>query len=219
MSRKIMDISKLFSLAHLTPITLISYTVSSTPVEPLSLINALSPEQELFASFVATGASYRESARKASVHPVTGWKWMQLPAIRARVNELIEENKSEDLGGIASRAWIETHMIMIINRLESGTKHDASADVAIKPDWLEAWRLELLALMNLAKLKGLIVERKQMTRASIDLGRLGVNDLQGHLGEMLDSLEPGARQEIEQRIKRAKRGGNRKAIDTTSSPA
>ena len=61
--------------------------------------------------------------------------------------------------------------------------------------------LRLKLLLAHAKLRGWIVDKKQVARASIDLGGLSPEDIQANLGQYLDALEPGARREIEARVK------------------
>jgi hypothetical protein len=52
-----------------------------------------------------------------------------------------------------------------------------------------------------ARYRGLIVAKSQIARASIDLEK---TDITTHIGQYLDELEPGTRQEIEARIVRLK---------------
>ena len=173
----------------------------------LPTISQLSAEQELFCSFRAAGKSSAESARLANVHHATGYRWLQLPEIQARIQEFVDEHRTEDLGGLASRAWIETHMVMVVEKIERG---------GYDPLDLEGFRVELTALMNLAKLKGLIVERKQVDQrtAKLDLNKLVTPEAQEQLGGVLDGLEPGTRRMIEDRVKAlGMRSKTRKAIE------
>jgi hypothetical protein len=62
------------------------------------------------------------------------------------------------------------------------------------------------------KLDALIIEKKQIARASIDLGKAGAEDMMAHVGQYLDALEPGARHEIEARIARL---NERRALSNT----
>jgi hypothetical protein len=90
------------------------------------------------------------------------------------------------------RAGIEVEMIQLRNRAAAGDLTEADrADI----------ELRLKLLLAHAKLRGWIVDRKQIARASIDLGRLGLENMHAEIGPFLDALEPGARREIELRVK------------------
>jgi len=54
--------------------------------------------------------------------------------------------------------------------------------------------------MDLAKLKGYIVEKKAVARANIKLEGLTREQLREHLAGMMEELEPGARSEIRRLI-------------------
>ncbi|MGA2114862.1 MAG: hypothetical protein ABSH56_08945 [Bryobacteraceae bacterium] len=151
----------------------------------------LPPEHQTFAVCVASGLSQRESAKRVGFHEDNGFRLMRNPRIRARVEELSESLKRRDLGGVASRAWIETQFVLIINRMEAG---------GTTADEREEARLQLTALMNLARLNGFIGERKQVSGAPLQLGQVDPAALRAHLGAMLDALEPGARADIQRRL-------------------
>lgn len=90
--------------------------------------------------------------------------------------------------------------------------------VSVTPDWIEAVLVQIIeasmlgdingkgdkrnlglaraAAMDLAKLKGFIVERKQIAKATVRLDAMNRDQLRNHLATMLDELEPGARAEL-----------------------
>jgi hypothetical protein len=156
------------------------------------LAAVLPPDHELFAVHVSSGLSYRESARRAGFHEDTGFKIMQMPAVRARVEELV--NAPEE----RIRSGIDAEFLMLRNR---AANEDMDADGRANIE------LRLRLLMAHARYRGWIVEEKQIARASIDLGKTKAADLIPHLGQYLDALEPGARQEIEARIVRMNERG------------
>jgi hypothetical protein len=153
------------------------------------LAAVLSPDHELFAAEVASGRSYREAARRAGFHEDTGFKIMQIPAVRARVEELV--NAPEE----RIRSGIDAEFLMLRNRA-------ANEDLDVEGRANIELRLKLL--MAHARYRGWIVEKKQIARASIDLGKAGAEDMMAHVGQYLDVLEPDARREIEARVARLK---------------
>jgi hypothetical protein len=161
--------------------------ISSRSELSQELAAVLSPDHELFAAEVASGRSYREAARRAGFHEDNGFRLMQMPAVRARVEELV--NAPEE----RIRAGIDGEFLMLRNRA-------ANEDLDVEGRANIELRLKLL--MAHARYRGFIVEKKQIARASIDLGKAEVEDLRTHIGQYLDLLEPGARQEIEARIAR-----------------
>jgi hypothetical protein len=151
------------------------------------LAAVLSPDHELFAAEVASGRSYREAARRAGFHEDNGFRLMQMPAVRSRVEEFV--NAPEE----RIRAGIDAEFLMLRNRAAS---EDLDADGRANVE------LRLRLLMAHARYRGWIVDKKQIARASIDLGKAGAEDMMAHVGQYLDALEPGARQQIEARIVR-----------------
>jgi hypothetical protein len=99
-----------------------------------------------------------------------------------------------------TRAGLEVELIQLRNRAAGGDLTDADrADI----------ELRLKLLLAHAKLRGWIVDRKQIASASTDLGRFSPEDMQANLEQYVDAMEPGARREIETRLRalaeRAKR--------------
>jgi hypothetical protein len=83
--------------------------------------------------------------------------------------------------------------------------------------------LRLKLLMAHARYRGWIVEKKQVARALIDLGKASPEHMMGHVGQYLDELEPGERQAIQVRVSALKqRQARRKqlapAVDVTAEP-
>jgi hypothetical protein len=153
---------------------------------PVGEVAVLGQQRECFAALVAGGVSYRVAAERVGFSRDYGWDLMQEPAVRQRVTDLVQQPVE------LIRAGLEVELIQLRNRAAGGDLTDADrADI----------ELRLKLLLAHAKLRGWIVEKKQVARASIDLGRLSLEDLQSHVGQFLDVLEPGARREIELRVK------------------
>ena len=76
--------------------------------------------------------------------------------------------------------------------------------------------LRIKALMAHAKLRGWIVDRKQVDKRSVDISLVSAEDLQSHLGEALDALEPGTRRAIEERVSAVKARKSRARITVES---
>jgi hypothetical protein len=102
---------------------------------------------------------------------------MQMPAVRARVEELV--NAPEE----RIRAGIDAEFLMLRNRA-------ADADLNAEDRASVALRLKLL--LAHARYRGWIVEKKQVARASIDLGKADAEDYRAYLAQCVDSLEPGS---------------------------
>jgi hypothetical protein len=151
------------------------------------LAAVLPPDHELFAVHVSSGLSYRESARRAGFHEDTGFKIMQMPAVRARVEELVSAPEER------VRAGIDAEFLMLRNR---------AANDELDGEGRANLELRLKLLMAHARYRGWIVEKKHVARASISFGKVTTEDFRPHVAQYLDVLEPGARAQIEARIRR-----------------
>jgi hypothetical protein len=137
---------------------------------------------EQFAVLVASGLSYREAARRAGYNPDNSWRLMQTRAIRDRVAELVREPEER------VRAGIELELVMLRNRAANGDLTDADrADI----------ELRLKLLLAHAKIRGWIVDKKQIAKATLQLGTVSRADLQGMLLDRLNQLAPGERARLE----------------------
>ena len=136
------------------------------------LAAVLPPEHELFAASVAAGMSYRESAKHAGFHEDNGFRLMQMPRIRARVEELVSVPDER------IRARVNAEFLILLNRV-------SVADESYDPD------RHLRVLLALAKYKGWIVDRKQIAKVSASL-RLDRGELDAALQADLERLAPGA---------------------------
>jgi hypothetical protein len=156
----------------------------------------LQSRQEQFAVLVASGLSYREAARRVGYNPDNSWRLMQSRAIRERVEELVREPDER------VKAGIELELVMLRNRVADGDLTDAErSDIEL--------RLKL-ALAH-AKLRGWIVERKQVASAKLDFGKISRADFDAMLEQQLPALDPATRD----RIKRIAAGHD----DATNSEA
>lgn len=71
-----------------------------------------------------------------------------------------------------------------------------SAGEIVDPRQPRNHTLALSGLMQLARLKGFIVEKKQSLNAKVDMSRMSAADLKATLEGTLDQLAPGERQRI-----------------------
>jgi hypothetical protein len=91
--------------------------------------------------------------------------------------------------GMTAKHWVECKLRCVYKQLEDEEILD---DVRLR-----VAALQLQYLMAIARVKGLIVEKKQVANATMDLGKVDTAALTEHLDSYLDSLAPGDRQEIE----------------------
>ena len=145
----------------------------------------LPPEHEMFAVHVASGRSYRESARLAGFHEDNGFRLMQMPAVRDRVEELVNQPQER------IRAGIDAEFLMLRNR---------AADQDLDAEMRANIELRLKLVMGHARYLGLIVEKKQVAHATLNLGNVSRAAIRAEAGRMLDELEPGARAELQRMI-------------------
>jgi hypothetical protein len=137
---------------------------------------------EQFAVLVASGLSYREAARRAGYNPDNSWRLMQTRAIQGGVEELVRQPEER------VKAGIELDLVMLRNRAANGDRSDAErADI----------ELRLKLLLAHAKIRGWIVDRKPIAKATLHLGRVSRTDLQGMLLDQLNQLAHGERARIE----------------------
>jgi hypothetical protein len=179
---------------------------------PVDDVTVLGERRECFAALVASGTSYREAAERSGFSKDYGWDLMQNPEVRQRVQGIIANQQCEDLAGIASRAWIETHFVSLVLRLESEK---------LTPPQLEQARVEITALMSLARLKGLVVEKR--LSASVKATVPGDAEFE-KVGAYLDELAPGERQAIQARVdalkpRQVRRKQLAQSVDVTADPS
>jgi len=144
------------------------------------LASVLSPEHELFASSVASGMSYRESAKAAGFSENHGFRIMQMPPVGARIEELLSEPAER------IRAGIDAEFLMLRNR---AANEDLDAEGRANVE------LRLKLVMAHARYHGWIVDKKQVSRASVSF-RAAIGDraqFEALVQESLASLPPGAR--------------------------
>lgn len=151
--------------------------MSTVDLQPIASV--LKPEYETFARYVAAGLSYRKAARQAGFHEATATDLVKNQDVRARINELIEAGKREDISGIVSRTWLESRFVALADELEEGVNKERRADIIAQAS----------VLMSLGKLKGYVVERSARMNVSTKVER-------DDMAAMLDALEPGARTKL-----------------------
>ncbi len=94
-----------------------------------------------------------------------------------------------------SKHWIENQIVIVIKMALHG-RPATNVSSNPQPAILRNPSLALSALMNLAKLKGFIVEKRQSLAGKIDLNKLSPADLKATLAGALDQLTPGERAKI-----------------------
>lgn len=171
---------------------------ASTPAEfeeiRTELDAILSPNHELFSLLVATGTAYREAASSAGFSATYGAYLMKTPRILERVGQLVEMQRGEP----ASRAWAVGALMRIALEALNGTPDrevDGKAIKGMAPDRALARQ----AIMDICKVKGYIVERKQIdTRsAHVDLTKLGRTELMAALDRSMAQLPARTRSRVE----------------------
>jgi hypothetical protein len=163
------------------------------------LLGAILPaKHEVFCSLVSIGYPFEDAAVSAGYSETYAQHLVRRPEIQRRVAELI--NRSNGETGPGSRAWIEIQIILIAMKAmhEEPELKDPNGTV-IAPATLPNHPLAMAALMNLAKLRGLIIERKQIDQrtSKLDLGKVPPDQLHEALAAHLNQLAPGARRRIQ----------------------
>jgi len=145
-----------------------------------ALAEVLPLKHKLFAVQVASGLSYRESARRVGYHEDHGHRLMRKPAVKARVEQLRDAPEEERI-----RAGIEAELPMLYNRTANGDLRN----------------VQLRLQVAMAYLKFLAsVDQQRLARTSVSrLGKIGCADFDAMLERELPALDPGAR-EILKRI-------------------
>ena len=117
--------------------------------------NILRPEHELFAASVALGMGYRKSARRAGFHEDHGFRLMQRPAIRDRV-EVLQSAPVEER--IQAEVMAGLHILynrVVYGDLDSGGRANL--------------RLQERLARTLAKLSGSTGREKQVAKVGVGL--------------------------------------------------
>jgi hypothetical protein len=145
------------------------------------LAAVLSPQHELFAVYVASGLGYRESARRAGFHEDNGFRLMQMPRLRVRIEELVSEPAER------IRAGIDAEFLMLRNR---AANEDLDAEGRANVE------LRLKLVMAHARYRGWLVDRKQVSQVS---ARVSVprGDLEAAIRADIERLVPGAMKHVE----------------------
>jgi hypothetical protein len=145
------------------------------------LAAVLSPQHELFAVCVASGLSYRESARRTGFHEDNGFRLTKIPAVRARIEELASEPAER------IRAGIDAEFLMLRNRA-------ANEDLDAKGRANVELRLKLV--MAHARYRGWLIDKKQVSQVT---ARVSVprGDLEAAIRADVERLVPGAIKQLE----------------------
>lgn len=152
---------------------------------------------EIFCAELACGTPATQAALSAGYVEGYASVLVTKPEIQSRVQALVAERLSD--GGIVPRAWAELQIIRIIRDAVDGVKGELGPDGKVVGSIAPDRQLARAALMDLARLRGWIVQKKEVDerRATIDLGKLGASDLRGALDAMTARLSPGARRRVE----------------------
>lgn len=170
------------------------------------LANNLTPEHEVFAVSVSSGLSYRNAAKVAGFAEDHGFRIMQLPRVRARVAELLQQPE------IRVKAGINAELLMLRNRV---------ADAELTDSERANIELRLKLLMSHAKLLGMVIERRQVQQstASIQLDKLPPDAIRAHLTQLLGRLEPGAQVQMQKLLDGPEEVTDAECIDVEPEPA
>jgi hypothetical protein len=115
---------------------------------------------------------------------------MQRPAVREKV-EALRHAKTIESGLIASCEWVEAQFVMTLDRISRGLEiGDMDSNAR------ENARLMISGLMQFARFKGWIVDRKQVATAKLDLRNVPSADMHALFGEYLEALEPGEQERL-----------------------
>jgi hypothetical protein len=155
----------------------------------MAFVDAMPENRELFAVGIANGLSYRKAAVRAGFHEDYGFDLMQFSDVKAKIAQLINEPSDR------IKVGIRLEMQLLRNR--------ASADDLTEDDRKNI-ELRLKLLMAHARMEGMIIEKRQVATATLDLGKLDAAAVRSHLGDMLQQLDPGAREEIARELAPAK---------------
>jgi hypothetical protein len=146
----------------------------------------LEPSHELFACEVASGVSLKDAAVTAGFSEYYGTDLLAKDSVRRRISELLAQRSAE---GFPPCTWIEAQMVAQYRRLatlpppDEETRAASSAAVGV--------------LMNLAKLKGYIVDKSSKLSAKVDLGKIPSHQVREVFASRLNDLSPGARAQLE----------------------
>jgi hypothetical protein len=103
-----------------------------------------------------------------------------------------------DQDGLAHRVWIESQLVTIVCKTMSETEAafdlDGNETRPYRPPDLQ---LASTVLMNLAKLKGYIVDKSSRLSAKIDLTKVPSHQVREAFASKLNDLSPGARKQLE----------------------
>lgn len=150
-----------------------------------TLAGLLDPAYELFACEVANGMTLADASISAGFSDTYGQDLLSKDNVRLRIQELLSIRASE---GLASRAWIEAQMyrqyVKVQGLPDEMTVKQASAAVGI--------------LMNMAKFKGWIVDRKSSVSAKIDLSKLPTGQASQVFNDAMKELSPESQRKLKE---------------------
>jgi hypothetical protein len=185
--------------------------MSDTQISQCGTKPALSADYEMFAGLVASGHSQSEAAEIAGFARSYSSQIARRPDVQTRIAYLRASQiaETEEFGGIATRAWIEAQLVVIITAAmqdrDATMYPPEEIDGKILPARVRRegkepdHDLARRTLMDLARLKGMIVEKRESKSMAIN-GILPAGAMKAHLAQYLDALEPGARTAIERRM-------------------
>ncbi len=162
----------------------------------IAVENGIIPLQwETFCAELAIGTPASKAAINAGYTAAYATDLVDRPEIKARVQELVEARRTD--GGVVPRIWAELVLVQIVRDSLNGTEDVIAEDGTISAKGIKRNRSEArAALMDLARLRGWIVERKQVDTRSVT-ARLGSKDLSATLDAMQSALSPQARKRLD----------------------
>jgi len=140
-------------------------------------------EYDLFAQLVASGLSYAQSAEKPGFARESGRYLAHVPSVRMRIDSLIGDPDKARLIADYQLAVIRTREA--VGNDEPGTEN-----------WRANMDLHLRVLDKLARVKGWIVDRKQVSQVTARLN-VARGDLEAAIRADVERLAPGALRHID----------------------
>lgn len=153
-------------------------------------------EWRVFCAEVAEGKTYRDAGVSAGFSANYGDMLINSFGVREKVNELVQliQRSSE---GIVDKVWAELILLKVV---KSGLEGEAALieedGTVLRPGVPPDRELVLAALNQLGKIKGWVVERKQIMNARLDYGKVSQDTLTGLLADQLGILSPEQQEQV-----------------------
>lgn len=151
------------------------------------LAGLISAEHEYYCLLRVEGYSQPQAAEMAGFSPTSAYGIEIMPRVQNRIKQLANERSAE---GPGNRSWVTGRLVEVASRLSG----HAELSEGMRTQLSSA----VTALMSIARLRGYVVERKQIKTATIDLNKLSRSELSSVLDQHLGTLSPASRRRIQQ---------------------